>query len=79
MALAKARDAQGEAREATHFTAARLATLTSQLESAEQRLADLDRQHARLERDRSDADRLTSDAAQALSLIPIQMCIRDSL
>src|SRR5690606_23040456 len=44
----------------------RLTTLTSQLETAEQRLADLDRQHRRLEEDRGEADRLTTAAADAL-------------
>src|SRR5690606_23462650 len=44
----------------------RMAQLSSQLEAAEQRLADLDRQQARLEEDRGEADRLTRDAAEAL-------------
>ena len=41
--------------------------LTSQLEAAEQRLADLDRQKARLEEDRGDAGRVTTDATEALA------------
>jgi chromosome segregation protein len=45
----------------------RMAALSSQLEAAEQRLADLDRQRTRLEEDRGDADRLTRDAADALA------------
>ena len=45
----------------------RMAALTSQLETAEQRLADLDRQKVRLEEDRGEADRLTRDAAEALA------------
>ncbi len=44
----------------------RMASLTTQLESAEERLKDLDRQKARLEEDRGEADRLTKDAAEAL-------------
>ena len=44
-----------------------MAQLTSQLEAAEDRLKDLDRQHLRLEEDRGDADRLTRDAAEALA------------
>ncbi len=44
-----------------------MTALTSQLEAAEQRLADLDRQHRRLEEDRGDADRMTRDAAEALA------------
>ncbi|RDC59575.1 Chromosome partition protein Smc [Alteripontixanthobacter maritimus] len=45
----------------------RMAALSSQLEAAEQRLADLDRQKQRLEEDQGDADRLTRDAADALA------------
>jgi chromosome segregation protein len=41
-----------------------MAALTSQLEAAEQRLADLERQRSRLEQDRGDAGRLTQDAAK---------------
>ena len=44
----------------------RMAALSTQLEAAEQRLKDLDRQHQRLEEDRFDADRMTRDAAEAL-------------
>ena len=44
-----------------------MAALSTQLEAAEQRLADLDRQKARLEADKGDADRLTRDSAEALS------------
>jgi len=44
-----------------------MAALTSQLEAAEDRLKDLDRQQQRLEEDRGDADRLTKDAAAALA------------
>jgi chromosome segregation protein len=81
LATAAAQNAQYEAAE--RFTAARdeladrrddasahghrLATLTSQLEAAEQRLADLERQRRRLEEDKGDADRLTRDAADALA------------
>ncbi|MEO9490747.1 MAG: AAA family ATPase [Marinomonas sp.] len=45
----------------------RMASLTSQLEAAEQRLADLDRQKTRLDEDRGAADRLAHDAADALT------------
>jgi len=65
-ALIHARDAVGLAREAAHALGHQLATLTSQLEAAQQRLADLDRQRARLEADCGEADRLTHDAADAL-------------
>ena len=44
----------------------RMAALASQLEAAEERLRDLDRQKARLEEDKVDADRMTRDAADAL-------------
>ena len=64
--LVKARDTVGEAREAANFLGHRITTLTSQLEAAEHRLADLDRQRARLDTDRGEADRMTRDAADAL-------------
>ncbi len=66
-ALAKARDALADRRDDASAHGHRMATLTSQLEAAEQRLTDLDRQRARLEQDRGEADRLTRDAAEALA------------
>ncbi|WP_271438425.1 chromosome segregation protein SMC [Pontixanthobacter luteolus] len=65
--LAEAREEQADRRDDASAHGHRMAALTSQLEAAEQRLADLDRQKARLEEDRGDADRLTKDAAQALA------------
>ena len=65
--LASARDDLADRRDDASAHGHRMAALTSQLESAEQRLADLDRQKARLEEDRGDADRLTRDAADALA------------
>lgn len=65
--LAKARDELADRRDDASAHGHRMAALTSQLEAAEQRLADLDRQKARLEEDRGDADRLTKDAAEALA------------
>jgi chromosome segregation protein len=66
-ALIEARDELADRRDDANAQGHRMATLTSQLEAAEQRLADLDRQRARLEEDRGDADRVTRDAAQALA------------
>ena len=66
-ALAAARDELADRRDDASAHGHRMATLTSQLEAAEQRLADLERQHRRLEEDRGDADRLTRDAADALA------------
>ena len=65
-ALILARDELADRRDDASAQGHRMATLTSQLEAAEQRLKDLDRQKARLEEDRGDADRLTRDAAEAL-------------
>ena len=65
-ALAEARDTLADRRDDATAQGHRMATLTSQLEAAEQRLADLERQRKRLEEDRGDADRLTRDAAEAL-------------
>ncbi|NNC60399.1 MAG: chromosome segregation protein, partial [Erythrobacter sp.] len=64
--LSEAREEQADRRDDASAHGHRMAALTSQLEAAEQRLADLDRQKARLEEDRTDADRLTRDAAEAL-------------
>ncbi|MEZ5681947.1 MAG: AAA family ATPase [Erythrobacter sp.] len=66
-ALAEAREEQADRRDDASAHGHRMAALTTQLEAAEQRLSDLDRQKARLEADRGDADRLTKDAAEALS------------
>jgi chromosome segregation protein len=65
--LAHARDELADRRDDAAAHGHRMAALTSQLEAAEQRLADLDRQKVRLEEDRGDADRLTRDAAEALA------------
>ena len=65
-ALAAARDELADRRDDATAHGHRMATLSGQLEAAEERLADLARQQALLEADRGDADRLTADAAQAL-------------
>jgi len=64
--LTEARDELADRRDDAGAHGHRMAALTSQLEAAEERLADLDRQQARLEEDRGEADRLTRDAAEAL-------------
>ena len=64
--LADAREMLADRRDDASAQGHRMATLTSQLESAEQRRRDLDRTAKRLEEDRGDADRLTTDAAAAL-------------
>ena len=66
-ALAEAREDLADRRDDASAHGHRMAALTSQLEAAEQRLKDLDRQHQRLEEDRGEADRLTRDAADALA------------
>ncbi|PEQ12939.1 chromosome segregation protein SMC [Novosphingobium sp. PC22D] len=66
-ALAKARDEVADRRDDANAHGHRMAELTTRLEAAEQRLADLDRQRAQLESDRNQADRITSDAAEALA------------
>jgi len=64
--LAEAREELADRRDDASAHGHRMAALSGQLEGAEQRLADLDRQKARLEQDRFEADRLTKDAADAL-------------
>jgi len=66
-AYAEARDTLADRRDDASSLGHRMASLTGQLEGAEQRLTDLDRQAQRLEEDRADADRLTRDAADALA------------
>ncbi len=64
--LAEARDILADRRDDSSAHGHRMAALSSQLETAQQRLADLNRQQRRLEEDRNDADRMTRDAADAL-------------
>ena len=66
-ALSAARDELFDRRQDAAAHAQRMASLTAQLEAAEERLKDIDRQLARLEADRGHADKLTEDAAQALA------------
>lgn len=66
-ALAEARDELADRRDDASAHGHRMAALSAQLEAAEQRVADLDRQRTRLEEDRGEADRLTGDAAEALA------------
>ena len=65
-ALSAARDELFDRRQDASAHGARMAALSSQLEAAEQRLADLDRQLARIDADARDAGRMTGDAATAL-------------
>jgi len=67
LALAQAREKLADRRDDASAQGHRIATLSGQLETAEQRLADLVRQRARLDSDRGEADRLTRDAADALA------------
>ncbi|MEY2944053.1 MAG: hypothetical protein RLY97_2067, partial [Pseudomonadota bacterium] len=78
--LAEARDILADRRDDASAHGHRMATLTSQLESAEQRLKDLDRQRFRLEEDRGDADRMTSNAAESLANLERELTAsKDSL
>ena len=72
-ALADAREELADRRDDASAHGHRMTALTSQLEAAEERLADLDRQKQRLEEDRGDADRMTRDAAEALSRLQDQL------
>ncbi|MYL98805.1 AAA family ATPase [Novosphingobium sp. FGD1] len=77
-ALAAARDELADRRDDASAQGHRMATLTSQLEAAEQRLADLERQRVRLEGDRQDADRLTRDAAEALARLERELALGEN-
>ena len=71
--LSAAREELADRRDDATAHGHRMAALTSQLEAAEQRLRDLDRQKTRLEEDRGDADRLTRDAAGALAKLKAEL------
>ena len=73
--LAEARDELADRRDDASAHGHRMAALTSQLEAAEQRVADLDRQKQRLVEDRGEADRLTQEAAKRLA--ELERAIRD--
>ena len=64
--LSRLRDELADRRDDASAHGHRMASLASQLQAAEDRLGDLDRQQTRLEEDRTDADRMTRDAATAL-------------
>jgi len=63
--LAKAREALFDRRQDASAHAQRMAGLCAQLQAAQDRLADIDRQIARIDGDRDQADRLSRDAAEA--------------
>ncbi|WP_239804708.1 chromosome segregation SMC family protein [Croceicoccus hydrothermalis] len=64
--LATTREIVADRRDDLNAQANMLAVLTGKLEAAEEKLADLDRQHARMEADENDANRTTRDAADAI-------------
>lgn len=76
-ALAATREELADRRDDASAHGHRMAALTTQLETAEQRLADLDRQRARLEEDRGEADRLTRDAAEALGRLEKELATNE--
>jgi chromosome segregation protein len=65
--LAQTREELADRRDDANAHGHHMAGLSTKLDAAQQRLADLTRQHARLEADRSEADRMTHDAAQAIA------------
>jgi chromosome segregation protein len=76
--LASAREDLADRRDDATAHGHRMAQLASQLEAAEQRLADLDRQKRRLDEDRDDADRLTRDAAEALQRLERDLAVGEA-
>ncbi len=77
--LAVAREEQADRRDDASAHGHRMAALTSQLEAAEQRLADLESQKVRLEEDRGDADRITKDAAEALARLEKELAASEKV
>jgi len=77
-ALAEAREELFDRRQDASAHGQRMASLTAQLEAAEQRVADIDRQLARIEQDRASADRLTEDAAAAMGRLEQDLGVAES-
>lgn len=76
--LAEAREELADRRDDSSAHGHRMAALSSQLEAAEQRLADLNRQKLRLEEDRGEADRMTKDAAEALARLEKELAASEA-
>ena len=66
-ALVQAREDLFDRRQDSQAHAQRMAALGAQLQGAQDRLSDIDRQIARIDSDRDQADRLSQDAAAALT------------
>ena len=77
-AVAKARDDLFDRRQDSAAHGQRMASLTAQLEAAEQRVTDIDRQLARIEQDRASADRLTEDAAVAMMRLEGELSLAEA-
>lgn len=78
-ALAQARDELFDRRQDSAAHGQRMASLSAQLEAAEQRVDDIERQLARIEADRSSADRLTEDAAAAMTRINTELVAAEAV
>lgn len=78
-ALAAAREHVFDRRQEASAQAQRLGLLTSQLEAARERLADIDRQIARIAAERAQADRLSQDAAQALTRLTADLAAAQAM
>ena len=76
--LAQARDELFDRRQDAAAQGQRMASLTAQLEAAEQRVRDIDRQLARIEEDCASADRLTEDAASAMAKLEQDLVAAES-
>ncbi|CAM4075647.1 Chromosome partition protein Smc [Novosphingobium lubricantis] len=77
-ALASARDDLFDRRQDASAHGQRMASLGAQLEAAQQRIADIERQLARIEQDRVSADRLTEDAAAAMARLETECAAADA-
>ncbi|WP_225204754.1 chromosome segregation SMC family protein [Novosphingobium huizhouense] len=77
-ALAAAREGLFDRRQDSAAQGQRIASLTAQLEAAQQRLADIDRQLRRIDEDRTAADRLTTDAAAALARLEAEVSLAEA-
>jgi len=75
--LAEVREELFDRRQDAAAHGQRMASLTAQLEAAEERLGDIERQLARLDADRGHADKLTEDAAAALARLEADVAAAD--
>ena len=77
-AMAKTREDVFDHRQDAQAHAQRMAALTAQLQAAQDRVSDIDRQIARIDSDRESADRLSRDAAEAQARLARDLALAET-